>query len=102
MRQERSEDFKRRYHTMQAKSWKYILQTNQNYNIFEPRNKKPWKIFQNTNCKTECTIYLMECTICNLQYVGKNETQFNIRLNNHRNDVKVKDRTAVLADMHFQ
>ena len=42
----------------------------------------------------------MECTICNLQYVGKNETLFNIRLNNHRKDVK--DAKVILADKHFQ
>ena len=44
--------------------------------------------------------YLMECIICNLQYVGKNDTPFNIRLNNHRKDVK--DPKAILADKHFQ
>ena len=42
----------------------------------------------------------MECTICNLQYVGKNETLFNIRLNNHRKDVK--DAKVILADKLFQ
>ena len=42
----------------------------------------------------------MECAICNQQYVGKNETPFNIRLNNHRKDVK--DPKAILAGEHFQ
>ena len=42
----------------------------------------------------------MEHTICNLQYVDKNETPFSIRLNNHRKDVK--DPKAILADKHFQ
>ena len=60
-----------------------MLQTSKNYNnIQELRN--------NTNCETEYVIYLMECIICNLQYVLKNETPFNIRLNNHRKDVKAK------------
>ena len=58
------------------------------------------KIFYNANCRTEYVIYLMECAICNLQYVGKNETPFNIRLNHHRIDVK--DPKATLADKHFQ
>ena len=35
-----------------------------------------------------------------VQYVGKNEPPFNIRLNNHRKDVK--DPKAILADKHFQ
>ena len=38
----------------------------------------------------------MECLICNLQYVSKNETLFNIRLNNYMKDVK--DPKAILAD----
>ena len=42
----------------------------------------------------------MECTPGNLQYVGKNETPFNIRLSNHRKDVK--DPKAILADKHLQ
>ena len=33
-------------------------------------------------------------------YVGKNETPFNIALNNHKKDVK--DPKAILADKHFQ
>ena len=49
---------------------------------------KTWKIFDNTNCKTEYATYLMECTIFNLQYVVKNETLFKIRFTNHRKDVK--------------
>ena len=27
------------------------------------QTSKTWKIFHNTNCKTECVIYLMESTI---------------------------------------
>ena len=41
-----------------------------------------------------------ECIICNLQYVGKNETPFNIIVNNHRKDVKYSK--AILANKHFQ
>ena len=64
------------------------------------QTKKTWNIFHNTNCKTEYAVYHMECTIYNLQYVGKNETPFNIRLNNHREDVK--DPNATLADKLLQ
>ena len=42
----------------------------------------------------------MECTLCKKQYVGKSETNFNIRLNNHGKDVKKTD--AILACRHFQ
>ena len=42
----------------------------------------------------------MEYAIFNLKYVGKNETPFNIRLKNHRKDVK--DPKAILSDKQFQ
>ena len=58
------------------------------------QTNKTWKIFHSTNSKTVC--HLMECLICNLQYVSKNETPFNIRLSNYRKDVK--DPKAILAD----
>ena len=93
-----------------------MLQTSENYNnIQEPTKKNLEDISQcklhdkichlfhgmyNTNCKTEYAIYLMECIICNLWYVVKNETPFNIRLNNHRKDVK--DPSVILAGKHFQ
>ena len=71
-----------------------MLRTSKNYcNIQESTNN------QNTHCETEYVICLMECIICNLQYVDENETPFSIRLNNHRKDVK--DPKAILADKHF-
>ena len=36
-------------------------------------------------------IYLLECTECKIQHVGKAEDEFNIRLNNHRKDVSISD-----------
>ena len=60
------------------------------------QTNKTWKIFHKTNCKRKYAICFMERTICNLQYVGKNKTPFNIRLNNHTKDVK--DPKAILAD----
>ena len=42
----------------------------------------------------------MEYTICKLQHVSKNEARFDIRLNNHRKDVK--DPKATLVDKDFQ
>ena len=41
----------------------------------------------------------MECTLRKMQYIGKSETIFNIRLNNHRKNVKKPD--AILACRHF-
>ena len=35
-----------------------------------------------------------------MQYIGKSEKAFNLRLNDHRNDSKKKD--AILACTHFR
>ena len=42
----------------------------------------------------------MECFLCNKQHAGKEETSFNIRLNNHRIDVKKVD--AIMACKYCQ
>ena len=42
----------------------------------------------------------MECILCNAQCVGKAETSFNTRLNNHRKDVK--NVFLIMACKHFQ
>ena len=42
----------------------------------------------------------MECILCNKQYVGKAETNFNIRLNNHQKGVQKND--AIMACKHFE
>ena len=49
--------------------------------------KRTFSIFHKLTCKTQYVIYLMECVLCKIQYVGKSETPFNLRLNNHRKDV---------------
>ena len=42
----------------------------------------------------------MECILCKLQYVGKPEIAFNLRLNNHRKDTNKHN--SILAYKHFQ
>ena len=59
---------------------------------------RKFKIYHKVNCKSEHVIYLMECTLCNKQYVGKTETAFNIRLSNHRKDTKSQN--AILVYRH--
>ena len=41
----------------------------------------------------------MKYTLLKIQYIGKAETPFNIRLNNHRSDVS--DLTAIPSCRHF-
>ena len=52
------------------------------------QTKRTFNIFFNRGCKSEYVIYLMECILCKIQYVGEAETAFNLRLNNHRKDTK--------------
>ena len=42
----------------------------------------------------------MECRICRIQYIGKSEKVFKIRLNNHHKDVNRQN--APQADQHFK
>ena len=58
-----------------------------------------YQIFHKLNCKSKNLVYLMECRRCKIQYVGKCETAFNIRLNNHRKDSKRND--TIPASKHF-
>ena len=62
------------------------------------RTGETFRIFHQLNCNL--LIYLLQCRICQLQYVGKSETSFNIRLNNRRKDSKNKN--PILACKHFQ
>ena len=65
--------------------------TKNNY-FFGQQTKKIYKTFHNVKCASSYVICLMECILCNKQYVSKAETSFNIRLNNHRKDVKKNQR----------
>ena len=51
------------------------------------QTKETFNIYHHVNCKSKYVIYLLQCTLCKCQYIGKSETPFNIRLNSHRKDV---------------
>ena len=59
------------------------------------RDDKVFDIFHTVNCQSTFVIYIIECRICRLQYIGKSETAFNLRLNNHRNHIKREESIAV-------
>ena len=48
------------------------------------QTKQLYTVFYKLNCKSKFIIYLMECAWCKVQYIGKAETAFNVRLNNHK------------------
>ena len=52
------------------------------------QDSKVFNIFHTVNCQSTRVIFIIECKICKLQYLGKSETGFNLRLNNHRNHIK--------------
>ena len=52
------------------------------------QTRKTFTIFHQVTCHSNYVIYLLECIMCKIQYVGKCETSFNIRLNNHRKDIR--------------
>lgn len=43
-----------------------------------------YKIKGNFTCDTYNCIYLLECSVCKLQYIGQTETPFRYRFNNHK------------------
>ena len=56
-------------------------------------------IYHLLDCKSKYAIYLLECSICKIQYIGKSETPIHIRLNNHGKDIK--DSSAIITCKHF-
>ena len=77
-----------------------MLQSININNDISQQTKRKFKIYHKVYCKSQYVIYLIECTQCNKQHIGKAETAFNIRLNNHRKDTKTPN--AILASRHFQ
>ena len=64
------------------------------------QTKRMFNIFHKLTCKSQYVIYLMECILCKIQYVGKSETSFNLRLNNHKKDVC--NPKAIPVSNHFK
>ena len=75
------------------------MQVQNPYSFRSQQNGRIFTIFHQVNCKRDFGIYLLECEKCHIQYVGKAETDFNLRLKNHSNDVYKAD--AIPASRHF-
>ena len=65
------------------------------------QTKETFKILHNTNCRSSNVIYLLQCQKCNIQYIGKTENPFNIRLNNHRHGANHPTEDTIPAAKHF-
>ena len=54
------------------------------------QTNKIFDIYRSLKCKSKYIICLLECSICTIQYAGKSETPYHIRLNNHRKDIRTQ------------
>jgi hypothetical protein len=60
---------------------------------------KQYTIFCTVNCKSVNIIYILECSVCGLQYVGESKQPFHKCLNGHRSDLTKKSFLPV--SQHF-
>ena len=51
---------------------------------------KTFNVWATATCKTANVIYLIECKLCHMQYVGETQNPLHIRVNGHRNDIRHK------------
>ena len=65
------------------------------------QTQEVFKILHNNNCRSSNVIYLLHCRKCNIQYVGKTENPFNIRLNNHRHGANYPTEETIPGTKHF-
>ena len=54
------------------------------------RTRETFQTFHSLAWECKSLIYLLQCRVCQLHYVGKSETSFNIHLNNNRKDAQIK------------
>ena len=54
------------------------------------QTNKIFDIYRSLKCKSKYIICLLECSICTIQYAGKSETPYHIRLNHYRKDIRTQ------------
>ena len=63
------------------------------------QTQKTYTMRHNLDCRSTFVIYLLECMKCHIQYVGKSEKQFKMRLSHHRYEVTRPN--GIPAPKHF-
>ena len=48
---------------------------------------RTFRVHATANCKTSNVVYLIECSLCHVQYVGETRNALHIRMNRHRGDI---------------
>ena len=86
--------------TCQRPRCSWCNKINETQTFKSTRNNKILTIFHSVDCQSSWVIYIIECNICRLQYIGKSETGFNLLLNNHRDHTKNRVNSCELTE-HF-
>ena len=62
-----------------------------------------YRIYHNTDCSSSNIIYLLECSKCKIQYIGKSESKFNLRINIYRHKITSPNPSNLLpVEQHFR
>ena len=62
-------------------------------------NSLPIGLSHNLNCKSSNVIYMIQCSNCNIKYVGETSRKLKDRINQHRSDINTYKLTPVA--IHF-
>ena len=62
---------------------------------------REYDITSNLDCNSKNVIYLVQCKVCNIQYVGSASTKFRLRFNNYLSCSKKYSRCETVPQMTF-
>ena len=68
--------------------------------ITSHHNSKTHNIKQSVTCKSNNVCYLIDCSKCKQQYVGETELEFHCRMNNHKSDTRLENKSNGMV-RHF-
>ena len=66
----------------------------------DSKGEHTFQIYHKLDCHAAWVIFMMECKICKLLYIGKSETKCNTRDNNHRSHMRTLKNSCELSE-HF-
>ena len=68
--------------------------------ITSHHNSKTHNIKQSVTCKSNNVCYLIDCSKCKQQYVGETELEFHCRMNSHKSDIRLENKSNGMV-RHF-
>ena len=77
----------------------YVVYRQKTHSFRSQQNERILTMFHQVNSKSDFVIYFSECKKYHIQYLDTSETFFNLRLNNHRQNVYKAD--GISASRHF-